>query len=79
MSLTLLLACLWVLAGTITAFLPMRVQLYPGVVLLVAAPVLIVMLGREYGVWVGALGALAFLSMFRRPLLYYLGKLRGTR
>ncbi len=79
MSLLLILACLWVVAGAITAFLPMKYQPYPGLPLLVAAPVLIFALGREYGVWMVLVALFAFLSMFRRPLMYYLGKLRGAR
>lgn len=78
MSLTLILCCLWVLAGTITAFLPMKYQPWPGIPLLVAAPVLIVMLGREFGIWMVAAGLFAFVSMFRRPLFHYLGKLRNA-
>ena len=79
MSGLLILACLWVVAGTVTAFRPMKYQPYPGVPLLIAAPVLIVLLGREYGVWMVLVALFAFLSKFRRPLFYYLGKLRGAR
>jgi len=42
-------AALWALVATVVAFLPMRWQYPPGIVLLIAAPVIIVMLGQEYG------------------------------
>ena len=77
MSTPLILACLWVLLGTITAFLPMRYQYAPGLTLLIAAPVLIVWIGYEHGVWVAAFGAFAFVSMFRNPLRYLAKKALG--
>lgn len=75
----LLAACLWVLAATVTAFLPMRHQMLPGIALLLAAPVLIVWLGLDYGVWVAALATLAFASMFRNPLIYFARRAMGRR
>lgn len=77
MSLPLLLAFLWVLAATVTAFLPMRWQAWPGLPLLVAAPVLIVWLSRAHGWWIGALALAAFASMFRNPLRYLWARARG--
>jgi len=69
-------AALWALVATVVAFLPMRWQYPPGIVLLIAAPVIIVMLGQEYG-WLASLaGVGAFVSMFRKPLLYYWHKWR---
>ena len=69
-SLPLILGCLWVIAAALTAMLPMRLQRYPGLPLLLAAPVLLVWIGYEQGwVWL-AFGLFAFLSMFRRPLNY---------
>lgn len=70
MSLPLILACLWVLAGAGVALLPMRLQYAPGLTLLTAAPVLIVWLGLEHGLWVALFATFALLSMFRRPLVY---------
>ncbi|PIE08159.1 MAG: UDP-N-acetylmuramate--alanine ligase [Rhodobacterales bacterium] len=66
----LILSCLWVVAATAVAFLPIRVQIVPGVALLLAAPVLLYFLARDYGFLVLALALAAVLSMFRRPLLY---------
>ena len=42
-------ACLWVLAATVVALLPMRRQYGPGFALLGLAPVLIVWLSLTYG------------------------------
>lgn len=77
MSLTLILACLWVLAATGVAFLPMRTQFGPGILLLVAAPVLLYLLAKQYGLIVFALAFAAFLSMFRRPLIYLSRRVLG--
>jgi hypothetical protein len=77
MSVALILACLWAVAATIVALMPMRRQMVPGVALLVLAPVLIVWIGVDHGVW-WALGAAAgFLSMFRNPLIYFGRKALG--
>ena len=71
MSLPLLMGCLWVIAATITAMLPMKQQMVPGMTLLVLAPVLLLWIGLAHGwLWV-ALGLFALLSMFRRPLIYF--------
>ncbi len=70
------LACLWVLAATLVAMLPMRWQILPGLALLAAAVPLIWRLGAEYGVWLAALALLALLSMFRRPLRHLLTRAR---
>ena len=70
MSLPLRLGCVWVIAATITAMLPMKQQMVPGMTLLVLAPVLLLWIGLTHGLlWVG-LGLFALVSMFRRPLIY---------
>ena len=79
MTLSAILSCLWVIASTITAMLPMTHQYKPGLTLLIAAPVLIVWLGYDYGWWVSVLGLLAFGSMFRNPLLYFYLRARGQQ
>jgi hypothetical protein len=77
MSLSVLFAVIWVFAATGVAMLPMRRQFPPGVVLLAAAPVLIIWLGLDFG-WIASAGALAaFVSMFRNPLRFYWRKWRG--
>ena len=70
MSLPLIIASLWVLAATVTAMLPMRLQYVLGLILLALAVPLLVWLGYDHGVWVVLLALLAILSMFRRPLIY---------
>lgn len=68
---------LWVFASVAVAMLPMRQQYFPGVALLIAAPVLIFFIGQQVG-WIPAvLGLAAFVSMFRNPLRFILAKLRG--
>ena len=64
----------WVLAATATAFLPMRSQMLPGLLLLAAAPVLLVWIAIMQGwLWAG-FGLFAFVSMFRRPLRHFAGR-----
>ena len=70
MSPPLVLGALWVIAASVTAMLPMRLQIYPGIPLLLAVPVLLIWIGMEHGVWWVVAGLLAFGSMFRRPLHY---------
>lgn len=60
----------WVLAATATALLPRRRQYVPGVALLIAAPLLLGWIGVVHGVFTFALCLIAFLSMFRKPLIY---------
>lgn len=79
MTLSLILACLWVIASTIVAMLPMKRQYVPGISLLIAAPILIVWIGYDYGWWVSIIGLFAFVSMFRNPLRYFLARARGER
>ncbi|MDH3262995.1 MAG: DUF2484 family protein [Paracoccaceae bacterium] len=70
MSLSVILACLWVLAATVTALLPYRRQFPSGIVLLLVAPAVIAFLGYEHGAIVALIAVAGFVSMFRRPLGY---------
>ena len=79
MSTPVLLAILWVFAATVTAMLPMRHQYVPGVILLLAAPVLIVWMGALHGWWLAVLGLAAFVSMMRNPLRYLWRRARGEK
>ncbi len=79
MSLLLISACIWVLLATAVAFLPMRHQYPPGIALLIAAPLLLGWIAWDHGGWIFAAGTLAFLSMFRNPLLYLFRRARGAR
>jgi ribose/xylose/arabinose/galactoside ABC-type transport system permease subunit len=75
---TLLWLCVsWVFASVGVAMLPMRRQYVPGVALLLAAPVLIVMIGLQMGWLIAALALAAFVSMYRNPLKFLIAKLRG--
>ena len=77
MTASVIAAVFWVFAATGVALLPMRRQYAPGVVLLIAAPLLILWLGFDFG-WIVSAGALAaFISMFRNPLRYLWRKWRG--
>lgn len=71
------LAIAWVFASAGVAMLPLRKQYFPALVLLLAAPVLIIMAGMQFG-WIYALlGFIAFVSIFRKPLRYIAARLRG--
>jgi hypothetical protein len=64
----LILGAVWVIAAAIVAMLPMRMQMVPGVALLVAAPVLLIWIGGTHGwIWL-IVGLFAVVSMFRNPL-----------
>ena len=73
------LSLFWVFASVGVAMLPMRQQYIPGVILLIAAPVLIFMIGMQVGWLVAGLAFAAFVSMFRNPLKYLIARLRGQR
>ncbi len=71
------LSILWVFGSVAVAMLPLRHQYLPGLVLLLAAPVLIAAIGVVHS-WLFALAAgAAFVSMFRNPLRYVAARLRG--
>ena len=66
----LFFGCLWILLAAITAMLPMKRQMLPGLALLVVAPFLLAWIGWVHGwEWLVA-GIVAFVSMFRNPLIY---------
>ena len=77
MSLSLIFGCLWVLASAAVALMPMKYQYVPGVTLLLLAPLLLIWIGREHGVWLALLALAAAASMFRRPLIYFGRKALG--
>jgi hypothetical protein len=54
-----------------TAVLPLKHQMIPGIALLITAPVLLFWTAMAYGwIWL-CFGLFAFVSMFRRPLIYF--------
>lgn len=77
MSLSLILLCLWVVAASIVAMLPMRRQFVPGISLLLCAPPLLLYLGYQHNPWVVLAASIAILSMFRRPLIHLLRHLKS--
>ena len=77
MSLPLLSGCVWVLLATVIATQPMRRQYLPGLVLLIAAPILLGWIASAHGFWIFGVGLFAFISMFRNPLRYLLRRARG--
>ena len=79
MTLSLILACLWVLAAALVAMLPMRRQFLPGGTLLFLAPALIVVIWWENGALFGLAAFLGFLSMMRNPLRYLLRRAKGEK
>ena len=77
MSLSLIAGCLWVLVAALVAMLPMRLQYPPGIALLILVPFGLVWIAADHG-WLTALaGFLAFVSMFRNPLVYFWRRARG--
>lgn len=75
---TLLYLCIgWVFASVICAMLPIRHQYVPAVILLIAAPILIILIGIQVSPWLAIAAVVAFLSMFRNPLRFIWAKLRG--
>lgn len=73
----LFFGCLWIVAATAVAMLPMKQQMVPGLALLILAPFLLIWIGWVHGwVWV-AVGTFAFVSMFRNPLIYFIRRALG--
>ncbi len=77
MTASLIFACLWVLAATVTAMLPMRYQYAPGLTLLLLAIPLLIWIARDTGPWPAVIAAFAVISLFRRPLSYFIRKALG--
>lgn len=77
MSMPLVLGFLWVVAATIVAFLPMRMQVVFGFGLAISAIILIGWLSVTVAPWVGVVALAAFVSMFRRPLVYLVRRYFG--
>ncbi len=77
MTASLIAACVWAIVATITALLPMKHQMVPGVTLLVTAPLLLGWIGWDHGWLLATLGLLGFLSMMRNPLIYFVKRALG--
>lgn len=73
------IACVWVLACCVIAMLPIRRQIVPGVMLMMAGPVLVWVLIDQMGWLFGAIALFAFLSMFRNHMIYMARRAMGQR
>ena len=74
----LLWACIgWVFASAACAMLPIRYQYVSAVILLIAAPILILLIGIQVSAWIAIAAIVASISMFRNPLRYLWAKIRG--
>ena len=49
MSLPLTAGALWIIAAALTAMMPMRAQMIPGIGLLIIAPALLIWVGLAHG------------------------------
>ncbi len=79
MSTSLILACIWILAGAGVALLPVRRQYAPGIVLLAVAPALIIYLAMQHDPWIIMVSVAVLISMFRRPLMVLIRHLHRRR
>jgi len=79
MSLSLLAGAVWVFCASVVAFLPLRYQRPPGLLLLMVAPLLIWLLYRDFGLPAAGFGLFALLSMFRKPLVSLLRRVIGAQ
>jgi len=78
MSWPIVFGCLWVLASTVVALMPMQHQYRPGLALLIVAPLLLIWIGYEHGFWLTIVALVAFVSMFRNPLRYFWKRFQGV-
>lgn len=61
-------------ASAACAMLPIRYQCVPAVILLIAAPILILLIGIQVRASIAIAAIVASISMFRNPLRYLLAK-----
>jgi len=79
MSTPFFVACLWVLASSGVAMLPMKRQYIPGLALMISAPLLILWIAISVSPWIALAALAAFVSMYRNPLRYFWSRLRGEQ
>ncbi|MEM7073441.1 MAG: DUF2484 family protein [Pseudomonadota bacterium] len=71
MTLSLVLACVWVVAANICAMLPSRDNHWRRAYALIALGVpIVVFVTLQNGVWIGVLVLLAGMSILRWPVIY---------
>lgn len=76
-SASIVSCCVWALLASVTALLPLRVQYAPAIMLAIVVPFLLIFVGFEHGLGAVALGLVAFVSLFRVPLLYVARQMIG--
>ena len=80
MSLSLVLACLWVVVAAVLAMLPSRDNLWMRAYILMAAGVpLLGYVIYENGILVGLIVLTAGLSVLRWPVIYLWRRIRGRK
>lgn len=78
MSISFILACLWVLAAAIAAALPSKRNHWPAAYVLIAVGLPIVAyIYAQHGIWAAAASLLAAASILRWPLIYLIRHLRN--
>lgn len=78
MSVSFILACLWVLAAAIAAALPSKRNHWPAAYALIAIGLpIIAYIYTQHGLWPAAASLLAATSILRWPLLYLIRHLRN--
>lgn len=79
MTPSLIALCLWALAATATAFLPIRKQIIPGTILGLGGLAILAWVGAQNG-WVWTIvGLLAFISLFRNGFKVIPMLIRGEK
>ncbi|EAQ12001.1 uncharacterized protein DUF2484 [Maritimibacter alkaliphilus HTCC2654] len=79
MTVSLIAGCLWVLAASLIAFLPIRQQIIPGTILGLSAFALLGWIGYQNGwIWT-AVGIFAFVSLFRNGFKAIPAMMRGEK
>ena len=74
----LLWACIvWIFASAACAMLPIRYQYVSAAILLIAAPILILLIGTQVSAWIAIAAIVASTLMFCNPLQYLWAKRRG--
>ncbi len=76
-SLSALLGFVWIVLVSIVALTPFPWHKKYALALLILFPVLLVLIAIDYGWYWSVAFFLAAASMYRRPLIYYIDKLRG--
>lgn len=77
MSLALILACVWVVASSIVAMMPMRFHWRFGLPLLLLSVPMVIFVGYTHGwIWTAVI-ILAVGSMYRNPLRYFVNRFRA--